>query len=261
VGSDLRSGVLSPFRFVSGLLVLCLVSVFMNAFIAWKQSIPAFRAYDWDPLFAALDRWIHLGIDPWRLTHAAFGSPLATRVVDVLYTSWYAVLIFTVIGFAFAPSSRLRARFLSSYALVWVVLGTVMAAAFASGGPVYYTHFTGEPRFEALMIQLGALDLRATQIQAALWAGFTGESDFLAEGIAAMPSVHVGFAVLLALVAWRVGAWVRWIAIAYAFVILLGSVHLGWHYAADGYVAAGVTWLIWAAMGRLHGDRPAGPET
>jgi hypothetical protein len=54
---------------------------------------------------------------------------------------------------------------------------------------------------------------------------------------------------------------VRWIAIAYAFVILLGSVHLGWHYAADGYVAAGVTWLIWAAMGRLHGDRPAGPET
>jgi hypothetical protein len=38
---------------------------------------------------------------------------------------------------------------------------------------------------------------------------------------------------------------------AFAAVILVGSVHLGWHYAIDGYVAAAAAWLIWYGVGWL----------
>ena len=32
-------------------------------------------------------------------------------------------------------------------------------------------------------------------------------------------------------------------------VILTGSVHLGWHYAVDGYVSAAAVLLLWVASG------------
>jgi hypothetical protein len=41
-------------------------------------------------------------------------------------------------------------------------------------------------------------------------------------------------------------------------VILLGSVHLGWHYAVDGYAGLLLGWLAWIAAGpvaRWHSAR------
>jgi hypothetical protein len=37
----------------------------------------------------------------------------------------------------------------------------------------------------------------------------------------------------------------------FAAIIQLGSVHLGWHYAVDGYLSALFTFLIWKWMGRV----------
>src|SRR3546814_4974916 len=36
----------------------------------------------------------------------------------------------------------------------------------------------------------------------------------------------------------------------YAVVIFLGSIHLGWHYAVDGYVSIVAVAAIWAEIGR-----------
>jgi hypothetical protein len=68
-------------------------------------------------------------------------------------------------------------------------------------------------------------------------------------GISAMPSVHVAVAVLFAVLGWRTAAWLGWLFTGYACVVLIGSVHLGWHYAVDGYVSAVVAPLIWALTG------------
>jgi hypothetical protein len=70
-------------------------------------------------------------------------------------------------------------------------------------------------------------------------------------GISAMPSVHVAAAVLFALVGWQVGRAMGIGFTIYALVILTGSVHLGWHYAVDGYLSAAAVLLLWAASGPL----------
>jgi hypothetical protein len=36
-----------------------------------------------------------------------------------------------------------------------------------------------------------------------------------------------------------------------AAVILVGSVHLGWHYAIDGYAAIVGTLVIWCGVGKM----------
>lgn len=65
----------------------------------------------------------------------------------------------------------------------------------------------------------------------------------------AMPSMHVAIAVLLALFGWRLNRWAGAALTLFALLIMVGSVHLGWHYAVDGYVSAVVGIGIWYAVG------------
>ena len=64
-----------------------------------------------------------------------------------------------------------------------------------------------------------------------------------------MPSMHVSVAFLFALFGWHVSRWLGIVATIYCVVILLGSVHLGYHYAVDGYVAIVATFIIWITAG------------
>ena len=66
-----------------------------------------------------------------------------------------------------------------------------------------------------------------------------------------MPSVHNALAVLFALAAFRLNRTAGWALAAYAGLIWLGSVHLGWHYAVDGLVAAALTAGLWRVAGRI----------
>ena len=56
----------------------------------------------------------------------------------------------------------------------------------------------------------------------------------------------------------------RWLAIpagAYAALVLVGSVHFGWHYAIDGYASiAAVLALWWIAGGITRPERTASPR-
>jgi hypothetical protein len=47
---------------------------------------------------------------------------------------------------------------------------------------------------------------------------------------------------------------------AYAVIIFIGSVHLGWHYAIDGYLGIAGTWLIWKFAGFVLGPPAPSPE-
>ena len=80
-----------------------------------------------------------------------------------------------------------------------------------------------------------------------LWDGYIGKIPAL--GISAMPSMHNASAVLFALAFRQVSKRLGWFFAAYAAVILVGSVHLGWHYAIDGYAGVVIAVFSWWLAG------------
>ena len=128
---------------------------------------------------------------------------------------------------------------------------------------VYFGRLTGLPDpFARLMDYLRAANevgvVWALKVQDGLWqAHMTGTYD-LGRGISAMPSIHVSAAVLFALLGWRVDRRLGIAFTVFAVAILVGSVHLAWHYAIDGYLAAVLTVVIWRVAGWWVGhEEPA----
>jgi hypothetical protein len=56
---------------------------------------------------------------------------------------------------------------------------------------------------------------------------------------------------IFALLGWRVHWAIGTILTLFAMIILVGSVHLAWHYAVDGYAGIIGACLIWALVGAV----------
>jgi len=247
-------------RFASLFWPPLLFGVLIASFNAFKQMVLPAAGFHYDPLFAEMDRLLFLGADPWRVTHSALGSPGATWLVDRAYHGWFVPMSFGVLACAWLPAStyRLRNQYLLSYVAIWIGIGSVLAFLLPSAGPVYYENFVGTyPSFAELKAKLTGVEtaasahLAALANQATLLRAFGGDSLVVGAGISAMPSVHNGLAVLFALAGWKVNKWAGVTLSAYALLIWIGSIHLGWHYAIDGLFAAALTLGIWRAAGGL----------
>lgn len=262
--TDLKENYLTPRRLLSGLTVVLLMPLFISAFTAFKSMIPLIQPFTWDPSFAVWDRVLHGGIDPWRLLQPLFGRPILTAALNTVYHAWFFVMFYVVFWQAFSLSRpRLRMQFLLSYLLVWIVGGTLAATLLSSAGPVYYHLVVGsEGGFEDLLAYLNAANeqvpVLALEVQDTLWRRYSEGASAMGSGISAMPSLHVAMAFLFALVTWRVNRYLGACFYAFTALILLGSVHLAWHYAIDGYLALALTWVVWHLVGRaLNREGPA----
>ena len=269
---DYRERFLLPERLTNGLLLILALPVFFSVFTSLKVMIPRINPFSWDEAFALWDEALHGGVAPWELLHPLLGFPAATVVVNFTYHLWlfvlYALLFWQ--GFSLA-NPRLRMQYLLATVLTWSLLGSLLATLLSSAGPCYY-HFVsdGPNPFAPLMAYLHETAeshyVPALQVQEMLWSGHESGGVAQAGGVSAMPSMHVASAFLFVLLGWRVQRWLGWVLSGFFVMILIGSVHLGWHYAIDGYLAVPLTWLIWRLAGWLLDldplfRRPAAAET
>jgi hypothetical protein len=153
---------------------------------------------------------------------------------------------------------RLRTQYLFSYLAVWIGIGSILAFMLPSAGPCFYTRLVGpSPSFDALLSSLAQVQtatgspVMSLKIQDWLMQAHDARTLVVGAGISAMPSVHNGLALLFALAAFRINRVAGWLFAAYALLIWIGSIHLGWHYAVDGIAGDALTYGIWRLSGRL----------
>lgn len=255
-------------RLLHALPVLLLFPIFASSFTIFKTAVPIIHPYAWDSRLAQWDLAIHGGTHPWVWLQAIAAHPGITAVLNLTYHLWFFVMLAIFYWLAFTTNRpKLRAQFLLSFVISWIVLGTVLATVFSSVGPCFYGMLiSGNDPYQPLMTYLHAADkvipVLALDVQQMLWNGFKDSGSAPALGISAMPSMHVATATLLALLGWRINRPAGIALTLFALLIMIGSVHLGWHYALDGYVGAAGAYIVWRVVGwRLSRSGKAWPAT
>lgn len=249
-------------RLAAGLPVFLLLPVIMSTFTYIKFLIPHLNPFAFDQLFEEWDRNLHFGYHPWELLQPILGVPLISAVINSLYHLWLFVMFGVLLWQAFSLSRpRLRMRYLISFVLIWLLLGNFCAILLSSAGPVYFGRVTGiaDDPYEPLMSYLYQAGqqvwLPALDVQELLWQSYVDQDLSIGAGISAMPSLHVAMSFSFVLLGFATNRGLGIVFSLFAASIFIGSIHLGWHYALDGYVAVAGTWIIWRAVGWLL-DRP-----
>jgi PAP2 superfamily len=253
---DLKDYLFNARRLSLGLPVIVVLFFFIETFAYTKVNFPVLKPFEWDIYFMELDRWMHFGYQPWEILQPVLGYPPVTFLINLNYNTWFIVMwtIFIWQAFAARPSA-LRLQFFISFLLLWSIGGSVFAMLFSSAGPAFYEGLNLTPNpYKDLMAYLYQVNesfpIWALNTQEMLWASYVNKQGIVA-GISAMPSMHNASAILFALLGWKVSR-AHGIALTiFAVLIFLGSIHLGWHYAVDGYAAAVLAVVIWWISGKI----------
>ena len=237
----------------------------LSAFLVLKASIPEIIPFSYDAKFEIWDRILHFGHQPWALLQPVLGYEYVTVVMHKLYYLWFPVLFTTFFWqVGTRQNSKLRLQFITSFVMCWALIGGVMATLLSSAGPIYFDRILADatnPYFDAANY-LSAINekhgLYMFEIKEVLWESYINrDSANIVKGISAMPSMHVSIAFLMALFGWKKGPYFGIAYTMFFIAILLGSVHLLWHYAIDGYVSIIATWIIWSMCGRFIKNAPS----
>jgi len=261
LGQELR-GYLSRERVLFALPAMLLLSVFAGSFTELKAAVPLVQPFALDRRLAELDLALHGGVAPWIWLQTVFGHPLATAALNLAYHLWFFIMFALMYWLVFSKErAALRMQFLFSFVLSWGLLGNVLAVLMSSAGPCYYGYVLDGPspyaaQMQALYQADRELPLLALRVQELLWQDYRHGSSVSGMAISAMPSMHVASSVMMALAGWRLNRAAGIALSVFALLIMAGSVHLGWHYAVDGYVGAIGAALLWKLTGWLQQALP-----
>ena len=241
-------------RLLWALPAIVLIPAVISVYTSFKCMIGELT---WDTELAAWDRALHGG-DLWHLLQPWLGQYWISYLLARIYWAWFLIFQMVLMWQAFAHGPA-REQFFVSSVITWGVLGTAGAKLFASAGPVFYGRLLGEPNpFAEVTTYVHTLPTWAWLPQDWLWAAYErGDLAGFGKGISAMPSLHVAVAVLNTLVVWRHSRKLGIAFAIYAALVMLASVHLGWHYAIDTYAGAAAATVIWYAVGWILALLPA----
>ena len=255
---DLRDNWLTRERLLHALPVILVLPLFSTSCTLLKTLIPDMHPYDWDATLAGWDSALHFGVAPWRIMQPIFGYPAMTAVANAIYCFWFFGLAGLWFWQAFALRDRqLRMQYFISYMLCFALLGNLAATLFASGGPCFYGRMVlGPDPYAPLMqylheVSIGSSINISVDLQDMLWQRYVSNADGVGSGISAMPSLHVAGATLFALLGWRTNRILGSVLTLFVALVLVATVHLGWHYAVDGYAAILGTLAIWWTVGAV----------
>lgn len=259
---EIRASVLRSDLLVARTTIIVGMAAMVAFYTPFKIMIGHVQGFPYDGALTQVDRLI-FGGDAWEVTHALFGGLPATVVLHTAYALWFPIAWFSIVYIMLRPElARERARYLVAFLLCWILCGSLVAYLTASAGPCYVERLFGDTHFRPLMDRLHAIDadlkavgsgfsLRALDVQDMLWNNYVRKGELFGGGISAMPSMHVSVAVVLACGGWQISRGMGIALTVFAVMIGIGSVHLGWHYAADGIVSVVLTLGIWRASGWL----------
>ena len=250
---------LTSYTFVRGGLNYIVICVFLSAMTSFKSLIPEINPFSWDPTLANFDQILHAGMAPWEILQPIIAIPIVSHLIDITYGFWFVIMITSVVWFIFlSKDERLRKQFMLTYIMAWAVNGTILALLFSSVGPAFFSNIYPEAYnpYQGLMAYLNTVNnsypLMAIDAQKMLWQLYENSEIGVAGGISSMPSMHVSIAFLIFLVSLQTRfITVKFLGGAFLLLTLIGSIHLGWHYAIDGYLSIITTALIWKFNSRL----------
>lgn len=239
-------------RIVGAVIVVLTLPVLMNAMAGFRLALTDIKPFAYDELFMVWDRVLHLGRHPWEWLHPLVGHPAVTRFIDMGYLNgWILMMWGCNLWQAVHGKEPLRLQYFLSFTACWILLGSLAAVLLSSAGPVYYGRVTGLadpylPLIDYLNSVDAATPLVAVEHHEQLWLRYRTWG-----GITAMPSMHIAITTIVALVLIRHRAWLTVVAVPLWLFMMIASIHLGWHYAIDGYASAIGAGVIWYLSGRI----------
>lgn len=229
------------------LIILCIPTFFFS-FTSFKTSIPYYKDFYLDKFFARMDYFIHFNNDPWIILNNFLHNPTITELIGFVYHHiWGVFLLFSIIITNIKHDYRLRKQYLLSFILTWILLGSVMAFLLSSAGPCFFGNIYQDTNpYAKMMLYLQSItELNVNFIREALWNVHLSDEIIYYTGISAMPSIHVASSTLFALLGFNLNRYLGMFLFIFLIFIQIGSIHLGWHYAIDGYVSIIMTIIIW----------------
>lgn len=220
------------------------VLVFSSSFVV-KSMIYAINPRVWDRELMALDRALHFGFSPSLFLTALFDHPTLLRALDFYYSQLY-FLVF--VGGPAVLLARLdpvrRTRFIAALVYMWIA-GNILYVALPSWGPV----FVASSMFEKTLPYMPATVFIQTQLYNELSALVKNPTSAQVGfgTVAALPSLHIAFVTLLAIVTARSFQARVGLLVTGVVLMQIGSVVTGYHYMLDGYVGALISAGAWWA--------------